>query len=140
MVASIAVDSIERMVARTGRIERMNRFVRAISVAGFALLAAGCGSHYAIVRDEVSRRNAPFMRRHVDDVVREKGPPTAREPLTDGGEALTYRIERQGAARGSVVNWTFNPAFGSDIVTWWENTVFVVDRNGIVQRITVTVD
>ena len=111
-----------------------------IAAIGAIALLAGCASHMDVVRKEAVQRNAAFIGQSSQLVLQDKGAPSGKDVLSTGEEVWTYRRERQGMARGSLTTWTFNPAFGSSIVTWNETMVFVVGRDGNIARATITVD
>ena len=116
--------------------------LRRRTVVAFAILvAAGCATHEAAVKDRLTHENIAFVGQSRDQLLTMKGSPNLKDTLSDGNELWTYRRTRTGVPQGTMEDYpSSKPGSEPMPVTWVETVVFVMGRDGVVKGLNVSVE
>ncbi|MFB0521562.1 MAG: hypothetical protein ACETWD_09070 [Desulfatiglandales bacterium] len=123
-------------------------FSRIVTVFGIiplcVFLIIGCAGHKQIVQQELLEKNAPFVGMHYDELLKSKGLPTFKVPLSIGEEVWMYQSTKAkedtsfrmdvGGRGGSA------PEMRRPMISWTETVSFTIGEHGTVKNVSVRVE
>ena len=123
-------------------------FSRIVTVFGIiplcVFLIIGCAGHKQIVQQELLEENAPFVGMHYDQLLKSKGLPAFKDPLSTGEEVWTYKSTKakEDTSFRMDVGGRFGPAPETrrPIFSWTESVSFTIGEHGTVKNVSVRVD
>ena len=123
-------------------------FSRIVTVFGIiplcVFLIIGCAGRRQIVQQELLEENAPFVGMHYDELLKSKGLPAFKVPLTTGEEVWIYQstttkedtsFRMDVGGRGGSAQGIRRP-----IISWTGTVSFTIGKHGPVKNVSVRVE